>query len=174
MISARWPLPSGAIRSMTPGAAVGNRRILDLEAEHVFRIERREVIEIDLMTDVLGLVEIDLVDLEQGEIALAVLGRANLTVDGIAGTQAQAADLARADVDIVRTRQIIGFRRAQEAEPVLENFQHAAAGDFHVLFGELFENSEHHVLLAQGARILDLELFGEIQKLGRRFTLQLK
>jgi hypothetical protein len=37
--------------------------------------------------------EIERVDLEQREIAFAFLGAADMTVDGIAGAQAEAADL---------------------------------------------------------------------------------
>jgi hypothetical protein len=41
--------------------------------------------------------EIDFADLEQREVALAVLRWANLARDGVAGAQVEAADLARDD-----------------------------------------------------------------------------
>src|SRR6266498_4037339 len=44
--------------------------------------------------------------------------------------------------------------------------------DIGLAHGELFENTEHQLLLAQGAGIFDLELLGERDKLGRRFGLE--
>ena len=92
-------------------------------------IERRQIVEIDAMADLVRLIEIDRVDLEQGEIALAVLGRADLALDRVAGAQAEAAHLARADIDVVRPGQVVRFRRAQEAEAVLQDLEHAVAED---------------------------------------------
>ena len=48
----------------------------------------------------------------------------------------EAPDLARRDINVVRTRQIIGFRRAQEAEAVLQDFEHAVAVDGRVVLGQ--------------------------------------
>ncbi len=171
-ISARWPLPSGVIRSMTRVVRSFARRIVELEVELLVGIKRRQIVEIDAMAQLVGFVEIDLVDLEQREIALAVLGRADLAFDGVAGAQPEAAHLARADIDIVGTGKIIGFRRAQEAEPVLQHFEHAVAGYRQVVLSELLQNREHHVLLAQRGRVLDFKLFGERQQLGRGFAFQ--
>jgi hypothetical protein len=64
-------------------------------------------------------VEIDRVDLQQREIALTVLWRADLPLDGVAGAQAEAAHLAGTDINVVGAGQVIGLRRAQEAETVL-------------------------------------------------------
>src|SRR5689334_22503577 len=134
---ARWPLPSGAIRSMIrvvmsalrlgivvarlersmrrlvrPAAEVasaattsgGDRLLLQpllqrddvgelgvdqLEAEPLVGIERRQIVEVDAVADLLRLVEIDSVDLEQREVALAFLGRADLPLDRVAGAQAE-------------------------------------------------------------------------------------
>ncbi len=92
-------------------------------------IERRQVVEVDLVARFLRVLEIDGVDLEQREIPLAVLRRADLPVDGVAGAQAEAADLRGRDVDVVRAGQVIRFRRAQEAEAVGQDFDDAFADD---------------------------------------------
>ena len=44
-------------------------------------------------------------------------------------------------------------------------------GDF--VLGQLFQDREHHVLLSQHTRILDLQIFGISQKIGWGFILKL-
>ena len=102
-------------------------RVLVFHLEPLVRIERREVVEVDLVAGLLGVLEIDGVDLEQREIALAFLGAADVAVDGVAGAQAEAADLRGRDVDVVRAGQVVRFRRAQEAEAVGEHLDDALA-----------------------------------------------
>ena len=101
--------------------------IVQLHLEPAGGIERRQIVEMDLVLDLLGVLEIDGGDLQQGEIALAFLGGADRAFDGVAGAKAEAADLRGRNIDIVGTRQVVGFRRAQEAEAVLQDFDHALA-----------------------------------------------
>src|SRR3546814_8757943 len=54
----------------------------------------------------------------------------------------------------------------------LQDLEHAVAIDRDVVLGELFQDREHHVLLAQGAGVLDLQLLGIGEKLGGRFALE--
>src|SRR3972149_6143800 len=84
-IRPRWPLPIGAMMS---------------------RMQRGEVLEQDLVLARLGRLAVDLVDLDQREVALAVLGGADLALDGVAGVQVEAADLRGADVDVVGAREV--------------------------------------------------------------------
>ena len=145
---------------------------LELHGELLVGIERRQVVEVDAVPDLVRVVEVDLVDLEQGEIALAILRRADLAFDRIAGAKRETAHLARGDVDVVGPGKIVGLGRAQEAEPVLEDFQHAVAEDRGVVFRELLQDREHHVLAPQRAGVLDLQVFGKRQQLGRRLALK--
>ena len=108
-------------------------------------------------------------DLEQREIALAILGRADRAFHRVAGAKAEAADLRGRNINIVGTGQIIGFRRAQKAEAVLQGFDHALAHDLDIAFGEFLQDREQHVLLAHRGGILDLELLGESQQDRRAF-----
>ena len=121
----------------------------------------------DLVLRRFRVLEIDFVDLEQGEVALAVLRAADLALDRVAGAQREAADLGRRDVDVVGTWQIIGIRRAQEAEAVLQHLDDADAGDFGLLAGELLQRREHQLLLAHGAGVLDAGLLGKAEQFGR-------
>ena len=91
-ISARWPLPIGVIRSMT-------RLVMSLIAEtsitnRSLRIERRQIVEVDAVADLHRIGEVDAGDPQQREVALAVLRRADLALDGIAGAQAEPPHLA--------------------------------------------------------------------------------
>ena len=112
-----------------------------------------------------GRLEIDFIDLDQREIALAILGRADFAVHRIARAQRKAPDLGGGDVDIFRAGQVIGFRVAQKAETVGQNFQRAVAMDRLVVLRERLEDREHHVLLAQLGRVLDLQLLSEVEKI---------
>ena len=79
------------------------------------------------MADRFGIVEIDLGDLGQREVALAVLGAADLAFDRVAGAQAEAADDVGRDIDVVGPGEIIGLGAAQEAEAVVEHLDGAHA-----------------------------------------------
>ena len=82
-------------------------RIVTAEHQLFFRIERRQVVEIDPVTDIVRLVEINQPDLEQCKIPLAVFRRANLALDGVARAQRKAPDLAGRHVDVIRARQVV-------------------------------------------------------------------
>ena len=58
-ISARWPLPIGATMSMTRGREILLGRILVLHLQPLVGIERRQVVEVDLVARLLGVLEID-------------------------------------------------------------------------------------------------------------------
>ena len=146
-------------------------RILEFHLQPLVRIERRQIVEVDLVPRLFGILEIERVDLEQREVALAFLRAADVAVDGVAGAQAEAADLRRRDVDIVRPRQIIRLRRAQKAEAVRQNLDDAFADNVGFARRELLEDTEHQLLLAHGAGVLDLELLGERDKLRRSLVL---
>ena len=147
-------------------------RILVFHLQPLVRIERRQIVEIDLVAGLFGVFEIERIDLEQREVALAFLRAADVAVDGVAGAQAEAADLRGRDVDVVRAGQIIRLRRAQKAEAVRQHLDHAFADDVGFAGGELFEDAEHQLLLAHGRGVLDLKLFGEGDELRRRLGLE--
>ncbi len=146
--------------------------ILDFEFQPPIRVERRQIVEGHFVPGLLGILEIDGVALQQREITLALLGAANHPLDGVAGAQRQAADLARADIDVVGAGQIIGVGRTQEGESVLQNLDDALADDLHIAARKLLEDGEHQLLLAHDGGVLDLLLLGENEQFGGRFLFE--
>ena len=141
----RWPLPIGVIRSMTRADRFSAVR---LELEPLLRIERREVLEEQLVARLLGLLEVDGLDLDEREVALAFLRRTNLTGDRVAGLQVELANLRRRDVDVVGARQVVVVGRAQESEPVRQHLEHALREDEAALLGLRLQDLEDQLLLA--------------------------
>ena len=126
------------------------------------------------MADLLGILEIDRIDLEQREIAFALLGASDNALDRVAGAQTKFADLRGRNINVVRPGEIIGVGRTQEAEAVLQHLDDAFADDLDVATGELFQNCEQQLLLAQERGVLHLVLFGESQEFGGGLGFQVR
>jgi len=128
-------------------------------------VEGRQVVEEDLVAGFLGRLEIDGVHLDEREVPLAFLGRANLAGDGVAGAQIESPDLRRRDVDVVRARQIVVLGRAQKAETVGQALEHAFGKDQPALFGLGLEDLEDQLLLAQAGGAGDPHILGYLVEL---------
>jgi hypothetical protein len=125
--------------------------------QHVHRrVQRRQVLEQDLVLGGFRRLAIDLVHLDQGEVALAFLGRADLAFDGVAGAQVEAAYLAGADVDVVGAGEVGLFGGAQEAEAVGQDFQDAVAEDGFALLALVLQQGVDQFLLAQPVGAFDV------------------
>ena len=124
------------------------------------------------MTGLLRVLEVDRLDLGQRKVALVVARRADDAIDRVAGAQRMLPDHVGADVDVVRSRQIVRLGRPQEAEAVLDDLQHAAATDFPALFRMLLQDRKHHLALAHGRGVLDLPFLGHRQQVGGAFCLE--
>ena len=148
------------------------RAAFHLELQLLVGIERRQRIEVDAVAQRIGVVEVDLVDLHHGEVALAVLGGADLAFHRVAGAQAEFADLGRADIDVVGAGQVVGFHRAQVAEAVGRHLDGADAEDRLVGGRHLLEDGEHQLLAAHHRRAFDTLLLGECEQLGRFLDLE--
>ena len=149
-----------------PRRLVLDGRVERIEAQLGVGIKRRQIVEIDAVTNRVGLVEINLGDALECEIAFTVLGPANLALDRIAGTQAVAADELGNDVDVVGAGEIVRLGAAQEAEAVVEDFDRAHTHDLGARFGADLEDREHQVLLAQRRGALNAHLFGHRDEFG--------
>ena len=156
-----------------PGRVILLGRITRFHFKPLIRIERRQVIEMHLVAGFFGIFEIDQIDLDQGKIPFAFLRAADLTLNRVAGAKGEFPDLARTDVDVVRTSQVIGIRGAQEAEPVLQNLNHAFADDLDIANGQVFQDCEQQLLLAQCARIFNFKFLGQRDELGGRLQLEI-
>ena len=130
---------------------------LAFELELLRGKQRRQVLEHDLVLALLGRDTVHAVDLDQREIAFTVLGHPDFTFDHVAGVQVEAADLARAEVDVVGGRHVAGLDRAQETEAVGQHLEHAVAEDLLAGLGALLHDREHQLLLAQSCDVLDLQ-----------------
>ena len=109
------------------------RRAFDLHLEPFVGIERRQIVEMALVSDLLRILEIDRVDLKKGEIALAFLRTADRTLHCVAGLQRETADLRRRDLDVVRAGKVVGVCPTHEAEAVLQEFHDVVADDLDII-----------------------------------------
>ncbi len=160
-INPRWPLPSGVIRSMTRADRFS---AFGLERDALERIERREVLEEQLVAGLVGGLEVDRFDLDQREVALAFLRRPDLTGDGVAGLQVELANLRRRNVDVVRAGQVVVVGRAEEPESVGQHFEHAFREDEPAQLGLRLENLENQLLLAHARGAGHLQILRHLRQ----------
>ena len=133
-----------------------------LERDRALRIERRQVLEEHLLARAFRRLEVDRLDLDQREVALAVLRRPDLARHGVAGVQVELADLRRRDVDVVGAGQVVVVGRAQEAEAVGQHLEHAFREDQAALLGARLQDLEDQLLLAHAGRARHVELLGDL------------
>ncbi|KAJ0343683.1 hypothetical protein COL154_014070, partial [Colletotrichum chrysophilum] len=145
-----------------------------LQVERLAREQRRQVLEQQLVLGRFRRIAVDVVDLQQREIAFALLRMTHAAGEVVAGAQVEAADLGWRHVDVVGTGEVGLVGRAQEAEAVLQDFQHAFGPDAAAGLGVGAQDVEDHVLLA-GARdaFLDAQFLGQLQQLHRVLLLEL-
>ena len=92
------------------GGAILDGRIFNFHLQPLIRVERRQVVEMNLVTRLFRIFEIDRVNLGEGEIALPFFRLPDQALDRIAGAKRESADLVRRDIDVVRPRQIVRVR----------------------------------------------------------------
>ena len=143
------------------------------EDEPLLRIERRQVLEEQLVARLVGRLEVDRFDLDQREVPLPFLGRPDLARDGVAGLQVELADLRRRDVDVVGARQVVVVGGAEEAEAVGQHLEHAFREDEAALLGLRLEDLENQLLLAHAGRAGDVQVLGDLGELLDALVLQL-
>ena len=169
-IRARWPLPSGESRSTTRMRQVA---VLPLQPDPRVGIARPQVVERDPVLGLLRLLEVDLLDLEQREVPLALLGRPDLPHDRVAGAEVEPLDLAGGDVDVVGAVQVVPVLAAEEAVAFGQDLQHALAPDDGVRVEERLLDAEDQVLLPEAGVVGDVQLLGQRMQLCDRLLLQL-
>ena len=162
-IRPRWPFAHRRQQIHDAGADV----FADgLQLDAFLRIERRQVVEEDLVARFFGRLEVDGFDLDQGKIFFAFVGRTHLAADGVAGLQVEFADLRGRDVNVVGAGEIVVIGRAQKAVAVGQDFQHALGEDVAFFFALRLENLEDQVLLAQTAGAGQIQRSGDLGQLG--------
>jgi hypothetical protein len=146
----------GAIMSITRLVMFSSLLMSRSRQQMLGGMQRGQVLEQDLVLGGLGRFAVDLVHLDQGEVTLTFLGRADLAFDGVAGAQIEATHLARADVDVVGAGEVGLFRRAQKAEAVGQDFEDAVAEDGFALLALIFQQGINQFLLAQSIGAFDV------------------
>ena len=121
------------------------------ELDPLLRIQRRQIVEQDFIAGFIWRFEVHRLDLHQREVFLALMRRAHLAADGIAGFQVKLADLRRRHINVVRAGQVVVVRRAQKAVAVGQDFEHALGKDVAFFFALRLQDFEDEVLLAQSA-----------------------
>ncbi len=140
------------------GEAVAHR----FELDPLVGIERRQVVEEDLVAGFLGRLEVDGIDFDEGEVPFAFLGRPDLAGDGVSGTQIEAAYLGGRHVHVVGAGQVVIFGRAQEAEAVRQAFEHAFGEDQAALLRLGLQDLEDQLLLAQSGGPGHVHILGHL------------
>ena len=125
-------------------------------------MERGEVLKISGIGDALRVLTIDRLDAEQREVSLRLLGRADLSLHHVAVSQAEPANLAGADVDVVGAWEVVVLRAAEEPEPVGKDFQYAFAVHQAVLANPAAQDLEDQVLLLKPDVILNAFLTSDL------------
>ncbi|MNT14986.1 hypothetical protein D3C72_1500160 [compost metagenome] len=131
---------------------------------HLFLGEQgRQVFEHHLVLVLLGGQAVDLVELGQCKVALAILGRTHFTFNHVTRVQVEAPDLAGGDVDIVGAGSEARVEAAQKAESIGQDFQNAVGKHLFTGLGPLFDNRKHQFLFAHAAGIFNLKLVCQLE-----------
>ena len=125
------------------------------------RMQRRQVVERDALGQRVRILAVDGLDPQEREVALVFFRRTNLTGHRRPCPQAKPADLAGADVNVVRTRQIVIVGAAEEPEAVRQDLEGPLAEHQAVHLRPFFEDLEDEVLFLEARVVADLLLAGE-------------
>ncbi len=137
-----------------------------LEPDVLLRVERRQVLEEDALAAAGRRLEVDRLDLDQREVALAFLRRSNLPGDGVAGVQVELANLGGGNVDVVGAGEVVVVGGAEEAEAVGQHLEHAFGEDEARLLRPGAEDLEDQLLLAHPRGAGDLHLARDLGERG--------
>ena len=136
------------------------------------RVQRRQVVKLHLVRHQVRILVVDRLDAQQGEIALVLFGRADLAGNGRTGLQAEPADLAGRDVDVVGAGQVVIVGAAQKPEPVGQDLQRSLAVHQPVHLHAFFQDAEDQVLLLHARHVGDVLFAGLLDQLGHAHLLQ--
>ena len=143
-----------------------------LELDALLRVERRQVLEEHPLADAIGRLEVDRLDLDQREVALALLRLPDLAADRVAGLQVELANLRGGDVDVVGTGQVVVVGRAEEAEAVGQRLEHPFREEVAALLGAAAEDLEDQLLLAHPGGAGHVQRLGDLGQLADAHLLQ--
>src|SRR5207247_6120808 len=99
----------------------------------------------DPVLRLLGLLAVDRLDLEEREVALALLGRPHLAHDGVAGAQVEPLDLAGRDVDVVGAVEVVPVGAAEKAVALRKNLEDPLAAQDRIRIEQRLLDAEDEV-----------------------------
>ena len=126
------------------------------------RVERRQVLEEDLLARPLRRLEVDGLHLDEREVSLAILRRPNLARHRVARVQIELAYLRGGDVDVVGAGQVVVVGGAEEAESVGQRLEHAFREDEAALLGAGLQDLEDELLFPHAGGARHIQLFGNL------------
>ena len=160
-IRARWPLPSGLTMLISRWLRFFGSfsRLISSSGWTGVRSPKTRA-----AAGGLGVDAVDRVDAEHAPVLLRLARSADGAADAIADAEAEAADLARADVDVVRARQ--QAVPAEEAEALVDDVEDAAGVGVAGALGLALEDPLDEVVLALLGAGLELEVAADRAELG--------
>ena len=135
-----------------------------LEVDQLVRVDRGQVAEDGPAAGGLDVDAVDRVDAEHAPVLLGVARGADGAADAVADPEAEAADLAGADVDVVRAGQ--EAVAAHEAEAFVDDVEDAGRVGVAGALGLALEDALDEVVLALLGAGLELEVAADLAELG--------
>jgi hypothetical protein len=118
-----------------------------------------------LFFDASGTSPLILSTLTRAKVAFPILRRADFTLDGVAGMQVEAPDLARADVDVVGTGQIRSIGERRKPKPSDSVSSVPSPKMLSPFSGLILEQREDQFVLAQSVGAFDVVGDRHVKKL---------
>ena len=143
-----------------------------LQPQLLLGIERREIVEENLLTSPFRLVVVDELDLEERKVPLALLRSSNLPRYDISGPQVEAANLAWGDIDVVGSMEVVRVGSSEEPETVGQDFKHTIRRDCTVLFCLRLQDGENEFLLTHRRDAVDVEVLGKLREFANALFLE--
>src|SRR5579864_1135834 len=129
-------------------------------------IERRQVVEEDLVAGFVRRLKVDRFDLNQRKVLLAFMRRPYLAADGIAGFQVKFADLRRRNINVVGSGEVVVIGRTQKTITVRKDFEDTFGEDVALFLALRLEDLENQVLLAHAAGSGKIQRASDFSQLG--------
>ena len=144
-----------------------------LEPDPTLGVQRGQIVEADLLAELVGVFKVDRLDAKQSEVPLVFLGRPDLPRDDGAGFEAEAANLAGRNIDVVGAGEIVVVRASQKTEAVGQNLERAFTVHEAVLLDPLFQDLEDQILFLEPHVLDDAFALGGADELRHGHLLKL-
>ena len=130
-----------------------------LQVVHGGGEDRGKVAEVGALFGGFSVKAVDRFYAQKAVVFLAFFGLAHLAEDHIAWTQAEAAYLALAYIDVIGAGQVA--LHTHEAEPVVHDVKDASLEDVALLFGLSLQDAQGEVVFLDAAKASKLQFFGD-------------